>query len=120
MLTGSMAMIFYAVPRMTRNIDLVVECRSQETPKLLGLFSGDLDFPWFRRHSVVAVWSALKRLGTYVANMTMATSRMIEHFDVIEHICLRFLDCMIDLSAYPFLLQRAEKELSHGVVPAKH
>jgi len=41
MLTGSMAMMFYAVPRMTRDIDLVVECRSQDIPKLLDLFSDD-------------------------------------------------------------------------------
>jgi len=41
MLTGSMAMMFYAVPRMTRDIDLVVECRSQDIPQLLDLFSGD-------------------------------------------------------------------------------
>jgi len=41
MLTGSLAMMFYAIPRMTRDIDLVVECRPRDIPKLIDLFSED-------------------------------------------------------------------------------
>lgn len=41
MLTGSMAMTFYAVPRMTRDIDLVVEMQSGDVDKLVSLFATD-------------------------------------------------------------------------------
>lgn len=41
MLTGSMAMMFYAVPRMTRDIDFVVECRSEDVDRLLEVFRPD-------------------------------------------------------------------------------
>jgi hypothetical protein len=41
MLTGSMAMMFYAVPRMTRDIDFVVECRSADVPRVLEVFAPD-------------------------------------------------------------------------------
>lgn len=41
MLTGSMAMMFYAVPRMTRDIDFVVECRAEDVPRLLEVFQPD-------------------------------------------------------------------------------
>jgi len=39
MLTGSMAMMFHAVPRMTRDIDFVVECRSEDVGRLLAAVS---------------------------------------------------------------------------------
>lgn len=45
-----------------------------------------VDFPQFRRHLKVMVRGALKRLGTYSADMAVATSRIIEHFDVIEQV----------------------------------
>lgn len=38
MMTGSMAMAVYAVPRMTRDIDIVVAYRPQEAEKLAALF----------------------------------------------------------------------------------
>lgn len=38
MLTGSMALNFYAVPRMTRDIDLVVEVREEDADRLVNLF----------------------------------------------------------------------------------
>lgn len=38
MLTGSMAMNFYAVPRMTRDIDLVVEILEKNIPSMISLF----------------------------------------------------------------------------------
>ena len=41
MLTGSMAMAVYSVPRMTRDIDLVVEAKSVDVEKIVGLFSED-------------------------------------------------------------------------------
>lgn len=41
MLTGSMAMAIYAVPRMTRDIDLVVEAGAVDVDKIVGLFSED-------------------------------------------------------------------------------
>jgi hypothetical protein len=41
MLTGSMAMNYYAQPRMTRDIDLVVALTTQDTDKVMGLFAPD-------------------------------------------------------------------------------
>jgi len=41
MMTGSMAMAVYSVPRMTRDIDLVVEVKTADVDKIVDLFSGD-------------------------------------------------------------------------------
>ncbi len=41
MLTGSMAMNYYAQPRMTRDIDLVVALTAQDTDKVMRLFTPD-------------------------------------------------------------------------------
>src|SRR5215218_1364993 len=41
MLTGSMAMNYYAQPRMTRDIDLVVEFRIDDVNKVVRLFQPD-------------------------------------------------------------------------------
>src|ERR1700721_1428233 len=41
MLTGSMAMNYYAQPRMTRDIDLVVALRREDAERLVNLFSAD-------------------------------------------------------------------------------
>src|SRR5688572_13686068 len=41
MLTGSLAMSFYARPRMTRDIDLVVALETAETERLVGALGAD-------------------------------------------------------------------------------
>ncbi len=41
MTTGSMAMAIYSIPRMTRDIDLVVEVTPNDVDKIVGLFSDD-------------------------------------------------------------------------------
>ena len=41
MLTGSFAMAHYAVPRMTRDIDIVVEMRLPDVPHVASAFSAD-------------------------------------------------------------------------------
>src|SRR3989442_8808811 len=41
MVTGSMALNYYAVPRMTRDIDLVVELSVADTDRVCDLFQGD-------------------------------------------------------------------------------
>src|ERR1700722_1956789 len=41
MLTGSMAMNYYAQPRMTRDIDYVVALRPQDAERIVKLFSPD-------------------------------------------------------------------------------
>lgn len=41
MLTGSLAMNYYATPRMTRDIDLVVELSAEDAEKIAQLFSSD-------------------------------------------------------------------------------
>lgn len=45
MLTGSLAMSYYATPRMTRDIDLVVALDSGDTAKLRDAFIGDYYVP---------------------------------------------------------------------------
>ena len=45
MLTGSMAMNFYAQPRMTRDIDLVVKLNSDQTDLLIRLFEAEYYVP---------------------------------------------------------------------------
>ena len=41
MMTGSMAMAVYTTPRMTRDVDLVVECSPGDVETIVGLFSSD-------------------------------------------------------------------------------
>ena len=41
MLTGSMAMAIYSVPRMTRDIDLVIEYQPEDAPRITALFKAD-------------------------------------------------------------------------------
>ena len=41
MLTGSMAMTIYSIPRMTRDIDMVIEVNPVDIEKLVRLFSDD-------------------------------------------------------------------------------
>ena len=41
MVTGSMAMNYYAVPRMTRDIDVVVKLEGADADRLCALFEGD-------------------------------------------------------------------------------
>lgn len=41
MMTGSMAMAVYSIPRMTRDIDLVVELEPADVDKIVNLFSKD-------------------------------------------------------------------------------
>ncbi|MCF8295970.1 MAG: nucleotidyltransferase [Saprospiraceae bacterium] len=41
MLTGSMAMNYYAVPRMTRDIDLIVELEKVDAARVYSIFSDD-------------------------------------------------------------------------------
>ncbi|MEA3420391.1 MAG: DUF6036 family nucleotidyltransferase [Acidobacteriota bacterium] len=41
MMTGSMAMAIYSIPRMTRDIDMVVELTPADVDKIVGLFSKD-------------------------------------------------------------------------------
>ena len=58
MLTGSMAMNFYAQPRMTRDLDLVVELRAGQIDLLISLF--DLTITW-----IAARWLLLLRSVRY-------------------------------------------------------
>ena len=41
MMTGSMAMAIYAIPRMTRDIDLVIECDPDQIDRIAELFEVD-------------------------------------------------------------------------------
>jgi predicted nucleotidyltransferase len=46
MLTGSMAMNYYAEPRMTRDIDIVIALRREDGERLVKLFSPDYYVAW--------------------------------------------------------------------------
>ena len=41
MMTGSMAMAIYAVPRMTRDVDFVIECQPKDAARIAELFHAD-------------------------------------------------------------------------------
>ena len=41
MMTGSMAMAVYATPRMTRDVDVVLECSDGDVDTIVGLFAPD-------------------------------------------------------------------------------
>jgi hypothetical protein len=45
MLTGSLAMNYYATPRMTRDVDLVVAAEASDAEKFVGLFAPDYYVP---------------------------------------------------------------------------
>jgi hypothetical protein len=51
MMTGCMAMSIYAVPRMTRDVDFVIECAPEDASRIAELFRGDcyIDESSFRR-----------------------------------------------------------------------
>lgn len=59
MLTGSMAMNYYAQPRMTRDIDIVVELRESDAEKLVSSFEPDYFVPGD------ALLSALRERGMF-------------------------------------------------------
>ena len=41
MITGSIPVSYYAIPRMTRDIDIVIELEEKDVEKIYSLFSGD-------------------------------------------------------------------------------
>lgn len=41
MITGSIAMAMYAEPRMTRDVDMVIDCRADDAERLASLFESD-------------------------------------------------------------------------------
>jgi len=53
MLTGSMAMNYYAQPRMTRDIDIVVELEPSDAAKLVSAFAPDYFVPDEALHSAL-------------------------------------------------------------------
>lgn len=59
MMTGSMAMAVYATPRMTRDVDLVVDCAPGDTPRIVGLFETDCYV------DAEAVANAVRTRGTF-------------------------------------------------------
>ena len=71
MITGSVAANFYSVPRMTRDIDIVVEVKIGETDKVADLFKNlfdslkDLDTPylmqWISSLGLHKIYEAVKR-----------------------------------------------------------
>ena len=64
MLTGSVAMNFYAQPRMTRDIDVVVSLDETQTEEFFGLFERDYYFD--RRNVAQAI--SLRRMFNLIHN----------------------------------------------------
>jgi hypothetical protein len=54
MLTGSLAMNWYATPRMTRDIDLVVALNANDAQRLMRIFGGDYYIPEDSLHDALA------------------------------------------------------------------
>ncbi len=76
MLTGSLALSSYAVPRMTRDIDIVVEMRESEADDFCLSFEGDF---YLDRE---AVREALTRKGTFnLINLPLAKKIDFMAFD---------------------------------------
>jgi hypothetical protein len=74
MLTGSMAMNYYALPRMTRDIDFVVEITAQDIERVMALF----------------------RLAYYVSEQNIRESVTRESvFNVIHHESVIKVDCFV-------------------------
>lgn len=55
MLTGSMAMNYYATPRMTRGIDLVVALNAQDSARIRGLFEPTYYVPDNLEQAIVSI-----------------------------------------------------------------
>ena len=60
----------------------------------------------------------LELLGTYAAQMAMATRAIVEAVDVVGQVSDRELSVLVDLLLDAFLLQAAEEGFGDGVVPA--
>ena len=59
MFTGSTALNFYAVPRMTRDVDIVIELYQEDTEKIYGLFENDFYI------DMAMISDAIKRHGMF-------------------------------------------------------
>ena len=64
MVTGSVAMNHYAVPRMTRDIDLVVELSTADVDRVCQLFEGDFYIDRQAVHRAVEVPAAFNMIHT--------------------------------------------------------
>lgn len=67
MLTGSMAMNFYAQPRMTRDLDLVVKLAANQTDVLISLFESD----YYVERQAVARAIAQRSMFNLIHNETL-------------------------------------------------
>jgi hypothetical protein len=73
MVTGSMALNYYAVPRMTRDIDLVVEVAPADTERLCALFQEDFYL------EPETIREAVARAGTF----NLIHTRLVVKVDMI-------------------------------------
>lgn len=63
MVTGSVAMNYYAQPRMTRDIDVVMDVRASDVEKLMKLLRPDCDHNYLRsRAKTLGVEQLLEEL----------------------------------------------------------
>jgi len=67
MLTGSMAMNYYAQPRMTRDIDLVVKVASEQIDQLIGMFASE----YYVDRTMVAKAIAQRSMFNLIHNETI-------------------------------------------------
>jgi hypothetical protein len=92
MLTGSLAMNYYAQPRMTRDIDIVVALDSKDSDTIIGLFGSDY---YVERDAVVR---AISRQSVF---------NLIHHETVIK------VDCIVRKSSE---YRRAEFERRRSII----
>lgn len=64
MLTGSVAVSYYAEPRMTRDVDLVVELQPADAARLVDLFGADFDCDVDRIHDAIVRQSMFNMIHT--------------------------------------------------------
>ena len=61
--------------------------------------------------------SVLERHGAYVAQLRVASPRIVEALDVVEHVGTGGITGAVDLAGRPFGLHRWEEALHRRVVP---
>ena len=64
MVTGSVALSLYAEPRMTRDVDLVVELRPSDTPRIIELFGAEFSVDADRIRDAITERSTFNMIHT--------------------------------------------------------
>lgn len=77
-----------------------------------------MNSPEFRRHPRVIFSAAFRTLRATASVPDVFALRVVEHFDVVEHVLASFIARTVDPSTYSLSLQKIEKALGHRIVMA--